>query len=86
LEKNFTVKYNKKIYYIDFIASDRQILGLINRDTWEVLDEEFEEICVCEFQNSTKKEKQQIKNNRELANRLIDFCIKHFNDYNPELS
>ena|SRR3989338_7189129 len=86
LEKNFTVKYNKKIYYIGFLASDRQILGLINRNTWEILDEELEELCLCEFREATKKEKWQIKNNIKLANKLISFCIKHFDDYKPKLN
>ena len=79
------VKYNKKVYYVGFLASDRQILGLINRDTWEILDEELEELCVCGFKGDTKKEKQQIKKNRILANKLISFCITHFNDYKPKL-
>ena len=77
------VKYNKKVYYVGFLASDRQILGLINRDTWQILDEELEELRVCGFQDDTKEEKEQIKKNRKLANRLINFCVKHFNDYKP---
>jgi len=83
LERNFTVGHKGKIYYVSYMNSDRQILGLINRDTWEILDEELEELCVCGFQDGAKEEKEQIKKNRKLANRLINFCVKHFNDYKP---
>ena len=80
------VKYNKKIYYAGFLASDRQILGLINRDTWQILDEELEELRVCGFQDDTKEEKEQIRKNRILASRIIDFCTKRFSDYKPKLN
>ena len=79
------MEHKGKFYYVGYLGSDRQILGLINRDTWEILDEELEELCVCEFQNDTKEEKEQIKKNIKLANNLISFCINHFNDYKPKL-
>ncbi|MBI2657601.1 hypothetical protein HYX08_02800 [Candidatus Woesearchaeota archaeon] len=85
MERHFTVKHKGKFYYVDYLDSDGQILGLINRDTWEILDEELEELGICEFQNATKKEKGQIKKNIKLANRLIEFCTKHFNDYKPKI-
>ena len=69
---------------MDYINSDNQIL-LGNRDDWEVLDEELEELCICEFKNTTKKEKEQIKKNRRLYNKLINFCIKHFDEYKPKI-
>jgi len=56
----------------------------VNRFDWEVLDEEFEELCICQLKNTTKKEKEQIKKNRRLYNILIKFCIKHFDDYKPD--
>ncbi len=58
---------------------------LSNRFDWEILDEELEELCVCEFQDATKKEKEQIRKNRILASKLIDFCIRHFDDYKPKI-
>lgn len=69
LGRSFTVKHKGKIYYIDYLNSDGQILGLSNRDYWEVIDEEHEEI--------------DIYDNRKLVNKLINFCIKHFNDFKP---
>ena len=44
LLRSFAVKHKNKTYYIDYLNSDGQILGLINRDYWEIIDEEWEEI------------------------------------------
>lgn len=70
LQRNFTIKHNGKIYYVDYLNSDGQILGLSNRDYWEVLDEELENIDDYE--------------NKRVFRSLIKFCIKHFNDYQPD--
>ena len=85
LIKHFTVDYKGKTYYVEYANSEGIAGYLFNRDYWEILDEELEELCVCEFQNDTKEEKEQIKKNRKLANKLIKFCTKHFNDYKPKL-
>ncbi|MBI2541362.1 hypothetical protein HYV80_01505 [Candidatus Woesearchaeota archaeon] len=50
------------------------------------MDEELEELCVCEFENDTKEERKQIEENVKLCNKLISFCIRHFSDYRPKLS
>ena len=76
------MKHKGKFYYIDYLSSDGQILGLINRDTWEICGEELNTYIL---KDTTKEEKQQIKKNTKLANKLIYFCIRHFEDYNPEL-
>ena len=68
MEKNFVVKHNGKVYYVDYMDSDGPILSLINRDYWEVIDEEWEEI-----------------EDEKLKKKLIEFCIKHFNGYKPEI-
>ena len=85
LEKNFTVKHKERFYYVSYLNSDKPILGLINRDTWEICDEEGEELNTYILKDTTKEEKQQIKKNTKLANRLIGFCIRHFSDYKPEI-
>ena len=85
LTKHFTVEHKGKTYYVEYANSDGIAGYLFNRSDWEILDEELEELCVCEFQNDTKEEKEQTKNNIKLANKLINFCIKHFNDYEPKL-
>ena len=85
LTKHFTVEHTGKTYYVEYANSDGIAGYLFNRSDWEILDEELEELCLCEFQNDTKEEKGQIKKNRKLANKLINFCIKHFNDYKPNI-
>lgn len=40
LQKTFYVRHKGKMYYIDYLNSDGQSLGLINRDNWEISDEE----------------------------------------------
>ena len=71
---------------MEYANSDGYANYLLNRYDWEILDEELEELCLCEFEDDTKKEKQQIKKNIKLYNNLISFCIKRFNDYKPELN
>lgn len=85
LEKNFTVEYKGKTYYVGYLNSDGQVLGLVNRDNWEIYDEEGEELNVYIYQRTTKKEKKQIEKNAKLYCKLISFCIKHFNDFKPKL-
>jgi len=84
IQKYFTVTHKGKTYYVDYINSDDRIM-LGNRNYWQVLDEELEELNIYIFKNTTKKEKQQITKNRKLYLKLINFCIKHFNDYKPNL-
>nr|MBI4156883.1 hypothetical protein [Candidatus Woesearchaeota archaeon] len=67
MQRNFTIKHKNKTYYIDYLNSDGQILGLNNRDYWEVIDEEWGEI-----------------EDNKLKQMLINFCIRHFNNYNPK--
>ena len=31
-----------------------------------------------------EEEKEQINKNIKLANKLISFCVRHFNDYSPK--
>ena len=69
LNRCFTLSHKHKTYYIDYLISDGQILGLSNRDYWEILDEEWNEI-----------------EDNKLKIKLIKFCIRHFNDYNPDLN
>ena len=51
-----------------------------NRDTWTVLDEELKELPIYTFKGSTKKEIKEAKKAGKLFNKLVNHCIKHFND------
>ena len=83
LERNFTVKHKGKTYYVDYLNSDGQILGLMNRFNWEILDEELEEVSTLGFKGMSKEEKKEVDRTVKLTNKLIKFCIKHFDDYQP---
>lgn len=83
LQRWFTVEHRGKKYYVDYLNSNGQILET-NRFRWEVLDEELEELNIYVFNDTTKKELKQIKKNARLYNKLIKFCIKHFEDYQPD--
>ena len=85
INKSFTIEHKGKEYYVNYLNSDGQILGLINRDYWEIIDEDGEELDIYEFRGKTRKQKEQIKKNIELRNKIINFCIKHFNKYQPKL-
>ncbi|MBU4308441.1 MAG: hypothetical protein KJ566_01450 [Nanoarchaeota archaeon] len=83
IQKTFVVEHKGRIYNIDYLNSDGQILGLINRNNWEVFDENSEELKIYLFQEETKREKENVKKNKKLFIKLIKFCIKHFEYYNP---
>lgn len=78
IQKFFTVTHKGKTYYIDYINSDDAIM-IGNRDYWEVLDEELEEISPYLIGKSNK----QAEKNAKLYYKLVEFCKKHFNDYKP---
>lgn len=84
LQRTFLVEYKGESYCINYLNSDGQVLGLINRDNWEIFYENGEEINIYTFQSDTKKQKEQIKQNRRLVRNLIGFCIRHFKDYQPD--
>ena len=84
LQRTFTVKHKGKYYYIDYLNSDGQILGLLNRNYWEITDEDREELDIYILSDTTKKERQEKEKNAKLFDKLINFCIKHFDDYKPK--
>jgi uncharacterized protein YutD len=84
LEKSFVVMHNGKEYFVNYLNSSEIVPSLLNRFHWEVFDENHEELNIFEFEDTANKEKEQIQKNRELRDYLVEFCIKHFNDYKPK--
>ncbi len=78
LQKGFLVKHNGKEYYINYLDIDYNSSVLMNRDNWEIFDEDDEEISPYQFKSS--KNKKEIN----LYYKLVEFCIKNFNHYNPK--
>ena len=53
-------------------------------ENWQINDEDGNELDVYVFQPTPGELKQKYKEVR-LLNKLVRFCIRHFNDYRPEL-
>ena len=83
IQKTFAVKYRNETYYIDYVNSDGQTLALLNRDNWEIYTEDHELLDIYLFKGDNKAKRLRVNKNIMLANRLVEFCIKHFNDYRP---
>ncbi len=83
IQKTFCVKYKGKTYYIDYVNSDGQALALINRNNWEVYDEDRNELDIYTFYEDSKKRLKEIEKNLRLTDKLISFCISRFNKYDP---
>ena len=84
LNKTFIVNYQGKDYCIDYLNSDGHTLGLLNRDIWEVT-KDGENVNIYTFKGDSKKRREEAKKNLVLVRKLINFCIKHFEDYKPKL-
>jgi len=44
-------------------------------------DENHKEMEIYYFKGVSKKKKIQIEKNRKIVEKLIDFCVKHFDDF-----
>jgi len=77
IEKNFFVEHDSKMYYVNYLISDGHILGLLNRDEWEITCEDNETLNIYEFKSMNKKDKEKVRRNRKLADKLITLCTKH---------
>jgi len=76
ISKTFLVKHKEKTYCINYFYSDYGALEEINRDAWEITDEDGEMLQIFLFKNDSKEKIEEIKKNQELQNKLIDFCEK----------
>jgi len=83
IKKSFLVKYNKKKYHINYLNSDYPDPCLFNRDNWEIVDEDGEELNIYFLKSNTEKDSSKQKLFRKLYDKLISFCIKNFDNYQP---
>jgi len=80
LQKSFLVKHSGKTYYVNYLDADYPSPTLLNRDKWEVIDEDGEEIgpyIIKSVKNTNNKK-------TNLYYKLIEFCVKNFNKYKSE--
>lgn len=81
LEKQFEVKDKNKTYYISYLNSTSQNLSLLNREYWEIYEEDGDNFSDFKF---IKNKFILDKNKRKLKIKLIKHCIKNFNKYKPK--
>jgi hypothetical protein len=70
-------------FYVNFTECDGQTLALCNRDNWEVLEETDEgigELNVYIFQSDSPEEKEKVKENVALMEKLVQFCIENWDN------
>lgn len=81
LERQFEIEFKDKIYYISYVNSTSDTLCLLNRNNWEIYEEDGDEL----FEFIFKRNKFVLdKNRRNLKIKLIKHCIKNFNNYKPD--
>jgi hypothetical protein len=71
ISRDWFVSYKGKNYHVNLTYSDGQTLALLNRDYWEIQDENGEEVCYAlkdELPELSEKETKEI----------IEFCTKNF--------
>lgn len=83
IQKTFEIMHKNKSYWVDYVNSDGQTLALINRNNWEILTEDGELLDIYLFKGDSKAKKLKVNKNRILADKLVEFCIKCFNEYQP---
>ena len=76
INKTFLIKYEEKTYCINYFYSDYGALEEINRNTWEITDEDGEMLQIFLFRNESKETIEKVKRNQEVYDKLIDFCEK----------
>lgn len=83
ISRDWTILHKGKKFYINFTDSDSQNLALLNRDNWEIweeTDDETEQLDVYIFKNSTPQQKKVAEKNIRLAEGLIKFCVKNWDN------
>jgi hypothetical protein len=83
ISRDWTILHKGRKFYVNYTDSDGQTLALLNRDNWEILEETddgTEELDVYSFKNSTPQQKKIAEENIRLAEALIKFCIKNWDN------
>ena len=66
LQKSFIVRHLDKSYFVDYINSDGQTLGLVNRDNWEIYDDDHESLQVYILKSMKNRDKIKAQKNIKL--------------------
>ena len=79
ISRDWTVTHDGRRFFVNFTDGDTQTLGLCNRDNWKIREEtedDIEESDACV--RSDCGPEQLPKGNAEMINRLIGFCLGHW--------
>lgn len=71
ISRDWFVNYKDKNYHVNLTYSDGQTLALLNRNYWEITDEDENEVCYA-----FKGEQPELLENE--TNKIIEFCAKNF--------
>lgn len=83
ISRDWTVLHDGRKFYVNYTDSDEQTLALCNRNNWEVweeTDEGTEELNGCALKSDTAEEQGKVQENSLLRERLIKFCMEHWDD------
>jgi len=83
ISRDWTILHKGRKFYVNYTDSDGQSLALLNRDNWEIweeTDDGAEELDVYSFGADTPQRKKTVEENIRLADELIKFCIKNWDN------
>ena len=81
ISRDWTIVHEGRRFYVNFTESDGQTLALCNRDNWEIQEETedgTEELNAYAFSDSSLEARAKAQGNAEMIDKLIDFCLAHW--------
>jgi len=81
ISRDWTVVHEGRRFYVNFTNSDGQTLALCNRENWQIEEEAedgIEELNAYVFKGSSPEEQKQAEANAEMMDKLIEFCLGHW--------
>ena len=78
--RDWFMEWQGKTFYVNFTASDGQTLALCNRDNWEVLTGDGEELGEYVMSGATAEDRKTAAGNAELKEQLVKFCMQNWDD------
>jgi len=81
ISRDWTVLHEGRRFFVNFTDSDGQTLALCNRENWQIHEETedgIEEFGAYVFSDSSPEERERAQKNTEMIDKLIDFCLAHW--------
>jgi len=81
ISRDCTVSHEGRRFFVNFTDSDGQTLALCNRENWQIEEETedgIEELNAYVFKGSSPEEKEQADENAKMMDKLIEFCLGHW--------